>query len=216
MGFRLFQFASVILLLALQGYGMSSTNLREIRNAIVEKVSCLECELFAKTLGLAVMERSEGLALEAFVFVCKVLKVEDASVCKGIVDSFGDELFRAIEMGVEVDTSLICWGLGVCSKPPRVPEWNVTSSFPKPKPPFKAPVAPSANDPFYWVLQLSDVHFDHLYQEGAVVNCGEPVCCRATSPSPTRNPPILAHKWGDYHCDLAPSMLDFVLETIFR
>lgn len=150
-------------LFAWQGCGMPSRELRRIRGEMQSKVSCWECELFSRTLGVAILERSKPLALEAFVLICKVLKVEDARVCQGIVESFGAELWNAVEMGVQVDTKLICWGLGVCSKPPGVPEWNATSSFPKPKPPFKAPITPSRNDPFYWALQLSGKSFIFVF-----------------------------------------------------
>ena len=35
------------------------------------------------------------------------------------------------------------------------------------------------------VLQFSDVHIDHLYQEGSNPNCGEPLCCRSNDKPPS-------------------------------
>lgn len=34
------------------------------------------------------------------------------------------------------------------------------------------------------VLHFSDVHIDHLYQEGSNPNCGEPLCCRSNDKPP--------------------------------
>jgi len=66
------------------------------------------------------------------------------------------------------------------------------------------------------VLQFSDVHIDHMYQEGSNPNCGEPLCCRSNDKPPGPGKPK-AGKYGDYKCDLPPitfeSMLKHINET---
>lgn len=62
------------------------------------------------------------------------------------------------------------------------------------------------------VLQISDIHLDPLYKEGATNKCGEPLCCR-------KNDPILgpgkgAGKYGDYSCDTPLITLESMLKHI--
>lgn len=55
------------------------------------------------------------------------------------------------------------------------------------------------------VLQISDIHIDPEYQENSNAVCGEPLCCRSSSPGSGENL-ISKHKagfWGDYRdCDV--------------
>ena len=55
------------------------------------------------------------------------------------------------------------------------------------------------------VLQISDIHIDPQYAEGTNAVCGEPLCCRASSPGSHKQ--ISADRkagyWGDYRdCDI--------------
>lgn len=56
------------------------------------------------------------------------------------------------------------------------------------------------------VLQISDIHIDLEYSENSNAVCGEPLCCRASSPgsgSEFLNPRNRAGFWGDYRdCDV--------------
>lgn len=51
------------------------------------------------------------------------------------------------------------------------------------------------------ILQLTDIHYDPNYREGANADCGEPACCRVLQGFPD-DQSVAAGRWGDYRdCD---------------
>lgn len=64
------------------------------------------------------------------------------------------------------------------------------------------------------MLHISDVHIDPYYKEGSNANCGEPLCCRESSGSPS-TPSDAAGYWGDYrNCDTPLRTLENMLAHI--
>lgn len=62
------------------------------------------------------------------------------------------------------------------------------------------------------VLQITDIHLDLYYKEGADADCDMPMCCRASSGSP-KTKKTAAGKWGSYRkCD-SPQWL---VESAFK
>ncbi len=162
-------------------------------------------------MGEVLKAASKGdlpLVIKLFTFYCVARKIEDPRVCDGVVKSFGAELVAAAQAGQPLEAAWACYGLGVCPRP-DTHEWNVTESFPKAKPVYQPPSYSSSG--VYRVLHLSDLHVDRLYQVGAAVDCGEPLCCRADSPV---KGDARARKWGEYNCDIPDTTLSFVLETV--
>lgn len=51
------------------------------------------------------------------------------------------------------------------------------------------------------IVQITDIHVDPYYVPGSSAECGEPLCCRATS-GPVKGPGKSAGVWGDYVSDL--------------
>lgn len=50
------------------------------------------------------------------------------------------------------------------------------------------------------ILQITDFHYDPLYEPNGNPNCGEPLCCRRNQNKTDAN--SLAGFWGDYEsCD---------------
>ena len=47
------------------------------------------------------------------------------------------------------------------------------------------------------IVQITDIHVDPYYVPGSSAECGEPLCCRATS-GPVKGPGKAAGVWGDY------------------
>ena len=66
-------------------------------------------------------------------------------------------------------------------------------------------------------IQLSDIHIDFGYQEGAPNECNFPICCRDNGPSEWLSSAAPAGKWGDYKCDIPhmtmKNMFDFIAEN---
>lgn len=64
------------------------------------------------------------------------------------------------------------------------------------------------------VVQITDIHIDPYYEEGANADCGEPLCCRQSAGSPASKSKT-AGTWGDYrNCDTPVSALKSALEHI--
>lgn len=58
------------------------------------------------------------------------------------------------------------------------------------------------DSPTLKVLHIADPHWDPEYLEGSNANCGEPLCCRASS-GDVKKAEDAAGYWGDYRsCDM--------------
>lgn len=65
------------------------------------------------------------------------------------------------------------------------------------------------------VVQITDIHIDPYYEGGSNADCGEPLCCRASSPGHPNSKSKIAGIWGDYrNCDTPVSSLKSALEHI--
>jgi sphingomyelin phosphodiesterase len=62
-------------------------------------------------------------------------------------------------------------------------------------------------------VQISDPHVDFEYTIGADSQCGGFLCCRPANGFPT-DPSRQAGPFGEYQCDLPPSVLDNLLEYV--
>lgn len=65
------------------------------------------------------------------------------------------------------------------------------------------------------VLQITDVHVDFMYAEGANAVCKEPVCCQRDQ-APAK-PGDEAGKWGDFRsCDMPPYALENLFDEVTK
>eukprot|EP01104_Vermistella_antarctica_P019293 TRINITY_DN7499_c0_g1_i1.p1 TRINITY_DN7499_c0_g1~~TRINITY_DN7499_c0_g1_i1.p1 ORF type:complete len:633 (-),score=129.19 TRINITY_DN7499_c0_g1_i1:12-1910(-) len=136
--------------------------------------------------------------------ICVLLKIDDATVCDGAVQEFGDEVFTIISERF-LDPKEVCQHFLLC------PENATTTAddeadrvVPLPLPEGLTPRVSGSMGTgtfFHW----SDIHMDYLYEAGTQPLCGEPDCCRAA------NGPGNSSRWGDYHCDAPP----LLVETLF-
>lgn len=155
-------------------------------------------------------EHPEEFIEKAAKFWCIKLKIEDTRVCTGVIPEFQNEVLTVFDQ-VGLNPDEIC-GLILgpsCSKVRKLyPKWNVT--FPNVlKPPVNSNIqTPKANSPVYKIIQLSDVHIDHLYAENTSTKCGEPLCCREY------NGKGEAGYWGSYPCDIPMRTFEATLKHI--
>lgn len=63
------------------------------------------------------------------------------------------------------------------------------------------------------VVLMSDLHVDYSYTPGAKIECGKPLCCRTDS-GMAQAGERAAGIWGDYGCDLSPTLLTSMLQYI--
>lgn len=63
-------------------------------------------------------------------------------------------------------------------------------------------------------MQITDLHMDPLYEEGANTDCGEPLCCQSDQGQASDSEKG-AGKWGDYRdCDMPYYALDNFIDQI--
>lgn len=65
------------------------------------------------------------------------------------------------------------------------------------------------------VYHVTDLHLNFDYTPGTSNNCGRIACCNSKSGIPLKEEEK-AGKWGDYHCDTNPVLLDKLKEAIDR
>lgn len=97
------------------------------------------------------------------------------------------------------------------------PQW--TPKFPKPKPEQPQVTHLKANNQSiggrYYVLHLSDWHYDRHYREGFEADCNEPICCRQPPELFTGGGSLIrraAGRYGDFHCDTPTEMAAAILK----
>lgn len=176
--------------------------------------SCEVCKLLSLLAQTAfVASKIEDEVVSVAQKICKVLKIEDDRVCTQVILEFRTEVLTVTDK-VFLSPSEVCGSLfGPTCAHRRDPDefWNVT--VPGKKPPVKPVPPPKPGSPVSRVLQLSDIHLDHLYREGTNPDCGEPLCCRSNdgTPAPGKRK---AGKYGDYSCDIPPITFETMLQHI--
>eukprot|EP00698_Gefionella_okellyi_P007656 TRINITY_DN1871_c0_g1_i3.p1 TRINITY_DN1871_c0_g1~~TRINITY_DN1871_c0_g1_i3.p1 ORF type:complete len:585 (+),score=87.29 TRINITY_DN1871_c0_g1_i3:239-1756(+) len=150
-------------------------------------------------------------AIQQFgINLCISHKIELPDVCESIVPEFVPEVLAVVDIKF-LTPSVTCEFLGVCANNQSFKPPQVQMSFPKPKPPVKHAVA-DPNGAQLRILHLTDLHFDSQYSEGAVVDCGRPLCCRSLYGE--GNGTNAAPKWGSYHCDANILLVHALLEQV--
>lgn len=177
-------------------------------SAIKSKLDCDECVVAAATLRtLLFANATESEMIKLLIGFCIDYKIENGTVCEGLVDMFQEEVLYVLDS--TLTTTEICGRFfGICPFSPSNPPYNVT--FPVPKPPLVPYPTPSPDGPRSRFLHISDVHFDALYQVGSNSECGEPLCCRAANGMVDNS--AAAGKWGSYQCDLNINLLENLLD----
>ncbi|XP_067142127.1 sphingomyelin phosphodiesterase-like [Centruroides vittatus] len=190
--------------------------LREMKEGITSSATCLACKFGVGILQHLVQEGKSEDEIGHFAdIICTTFKIETARVCKGITNTFKNEVVQVFAK-VVLSPREIC-GILLGDKCAKVydPYQNWTVPLPPiPKPPSKPIHKPKKNAPVIKVLHLSDTHFDQYYMEGSNAECNEPLCCRSAD-NQTINPDKKAGKWGDYrNCDTPLRTLENMLKHI--
>ena len=172
--------------------------------------------------------------------LCITLGIEggEPSVCRGTVSLMANQLLPAIAEGILSPDRVCDEYLHICNQPHIIEEdidsyvHNLLSQ----KPSYiqnntfiddlyrKIESDPNPRETVR-AIQLSDIHIDFQYQEGAPNECNYPICCRDNGPSGNNNPfdgykyadAKPAGKWGDFKCDIPhmtmKNMFDFIAEN---
>jgi len=171
---------------------------------------------------------------EVITEVCVAFKIEggERAVCQGAIDTMANSVMPALAQGIFHPQRVCDEYLHLCPSPvvtelsaeeyvekrlkdkPDIIKSNdyVDKIYAK----IKADPGPRKT---IRSIQLSDIHIDFAYREGAPSVCDFPICCRDNGVSDAvqylKDPSIRpAGKWGDYNCDIPfktmKSMFDFI------
>ncbi|RMX37741.1 hypothetical protein pdam_00006577 [Pocillopora damicornis] len=186
----------------------------DVRNRILSTGLCSVCKLLAFVAQIALLtNKIEADVVYEGRLLCKELKIEDSRVCTDVISEFRNEILTVADKAF-LDPIELCGSLlgPSCAHARDLGEfWNLT--VPGNKPPVKPVPPPKPGSPVSRVLHFSDVHLDHLYQEGSDPDCGEPLCCRKNDKPPAPGKPK-AGKYGDYQCDIPAITFESMLQHI--
>lgn len=191
----------------------------------VSRASCIACNAVA-ALYLSPLYSKEAMVAAARS-VCISFRLQTPRVCRGLVESFKDDL-DFIRRNTKLNRQEMCgvvfgldcarivspflnWTLPIPPDPRTSSNSQSSSQRQRTKksqdyaPPGKGAVS---------MIQITDIHIDPYYEAGTNADCGEPLCCRAADGRPS-NTAKAAGRWGDYrNCDTPVSSLKSALEHI--
>jgi len=184
-------------------------------------LQCAACQLLVSTLAGAIetdpsLEKVEQIATK----VCQNLGQDRVTpICSMIVNTMAPTLLPIL-VKVGVNPTRICAALEYC---PQVSNSTI-AYLEKVKMQNKhAEMHDRKNinlkkdvidTPAGTILHLSDIHWDDLYENGTIVDCNIPLCCRSNSVlRKGGDPNKKAGKWGDITCDMPENMLHALLES---
>lgn len=171
---------------------------------------------------------------EVITEICVHFKIEggERAVCKGAIGIMADSVMPALAQGIFHPQRICDEYLHLCQSP-KIEEESA-DAYVKKRLSQKPDIIKSNDyvDKLYAQIkadpnprktvrsvQLSDIHIDFAYREGAPSECDFPICCRDNGAADAawllKNPSTRpAGKWGDYDCDIPfktmESMFDFI------
>ena len=111
--------------------------------------------------------------------ICHYTKL-DNRVCDGAIDHYDDIVVDAV-LRRFLNGDYLCTLLKICED---TTEYDTIDDYArriladKPEKKEREVVPKKTDDDYYKVLQVTDIHLDMEYKEGAVANCNLPLCCR--------------------------------------
>ena len=111
--------------------------------------------------------------------ICHYTKL-DNKVCDGAIDHYGDIVVESF-LKRFLNGDYICTLFKLCSD---TTEYDTIDDYArrilkdKPETKDREVIPKKADEEYYKVVQVSDIHLDMEYKEGAVANCNLPLCCR--------------------------------------
>ncbi|KAI9292175.1 sphingomyelin phosphodiesterase [Neoconidiobolus thromboides FSU 785] len=182
-----------------------------------EEFKCKACQVGVGALSLIThVPFTKGAVISAVGKLCQAASDQPESVCNGIAQSTGSELYDVLYYINRDDPyvrQVACVSLGdVCP----FPDIGV-NALQLPEGPKNPPKEKESNE-FKYILHLSDLHYDAEYLVGAETNCNKPICCQKDSNSDLKDQAVKkpAGKWGDYKCDANKDLLQSLLKNAIK
>ncbi|XP_023316837.1 sphingomyelin phosphodiesterase-like [Trichogramma pretiosum] len=192
---------------------------QEVNDLYKSSASCIGCKFLVNMARIMMQKgKSNDQILDIGTKICNVFKIQTPRVCEGVMKIIGVDVVDVVRHS-NLKGSQICrffLGQPCVNGYAAQHDWNITI-FPAKEPKIRHPLTkPSEKVPPLKILQISDTHFDPLYEVGSNADCGEPLCCRASSGTPNSTKSA-AGKWGDYRkCDTPLILLENAIKHIVK
>lgn len=163
---------------------------------------------------------TEDLLIEFITNVCIDQKVQPDAVCRGIIDNFGPVVYFILKNTPLTDEEAVanllspdCLQYYDNSTVTRNIKWEI--DLPPKRWEMHSNELNGEQEKNLKVLQISDIHMDLEYIPGGIVNCGEPLCCRASS-TKKNDDNTTAGYWGEPRgeCDAPTHLVEQSLRHI--
>ncbi|XP_017885919.1 sphingomyelin phosphodiesterase 1-like isoform X2 [Ceratina calcarata] len=160
------------------------------------------CTICTGTLKAFIDLRRKGESEENIrnnvIKLCVLLNIQKEEVCRGVVDLNLPIILYIVDSRPNLEASTMC---GVVLESKSCPlndtefEWSIDITNNT-----HTTIIENNTQEQIKVLQLSDIHYDPLYEPDGNTKCGEPVCCRKGQNK--TDVTSAAGFWGDYDsCD---------------
>lgn len=139
-------------------------------------VMCKTCTVAVNALRNVFLKK---YGVQGFYKFCGLIcsKFIDDDICKGAIAHYGDiVLDNLIKRGL--DSERLCKALKLCNNSIpyiSIDDYALRVLRDKPQPVYEKV---NATAPTLKAVQVTDTHLDMNYEEGTVVDCGRPLCCR--------------------------------------
>ena len=173
--------------------------------------TCNLCKTIIKTNREAIIEKYgfEGIYKIANLFCALAL---DQDVCEGAIQEYGPFTLHAITEHV-IDEEKICAAINLCEDVQYEDVDNWAKELLKDKPSKKKEDINLEGDKIK-MIQMTDVHYDLEYKEGASVECTKPLCCRDPAEPGSK---IVAGKFGYAgHCDINEGIFKSYVDAAYN
>ena len=160
------------------------------------------CTICQGTVKIVLAMWRKGMSAEdigkKITKLCVRMNIQNERVCKGVIELNLPIIAYIVDSKPKLTASTVC---GVVLESKSCPltdseyDWNIDIDN-------HTDVSITENDTNERVniLQITDFHYDPLYEPNGNSNCGEPLCCRRNQNKTDAN--SLAGFWGDYEsCD---------------
>ncbi|XP_034941151.1 sphingomyelin phosphodiesterase-like [Chelonus insularis] len=172
-----------------------------VADGFASTILCTVCKSFTKVIiNLRRTGTSPEVIERSIAKLCTLFNLQTKEVCDGVVKINTPIILYIVDNDSTIDENAVC-GLVLqnqpCCQPPSRYQWTLDIDD---NPPQLINVQSSKGDTIK-ILQITDIHYDPLYEPNGNAGCKEPTCCRQGQNN-TRRITKLAGFWGDFNnCD---------------
>ena len=187
--------------LTYENYTINNTLINIVKDlsSASRALKCEVCSFAVDVVKNYLLEKKDFKHFIALVTQICYLTKYDKKVCDGAIDRYKDIVIDSFIKRF-LDGNYVCTVTNMCKDTTEyesIDDYAKRILEDKPAPKEREIVERKNEDNYYKVLQISDIHLDMEYEEGTVVNCNLPLCCRKLGDDDTvPENPILAGFYG--------------------